>query len=78
MNRNQDPRKPGDIDRRDGDQSDPNNRTWPAGEPEPSERRTMGGSMDQQPGRQLQQKTGESVPGAGSQRPTERSDEDGR
>lgn len=77
MKRNQDPRKPGDLDRRSGDQTDPDNRTWPAGDPEPSMRRTMGGSMDQQPGRRMQQETGEGVTRAGSQRPTERSDDHG-
>lgn len=78
MKRNQDPRKPGDIDRRSGDQADPDNRTWPAGKPEASERRTMGGGMDEQPGRRLQQETGEEVTGAGSARPNRRNEDDGR
>ena len=78
MKRNHDPRKPGDLDRRGGDPSDPDNRTWPAGEPKASKRRTMGGGMDEQPGRRLQQETGEEVTGAGSARPGRRSDDDGR
>lgn len=77
MKRNNDPRIPDDVERRDGDASDPENRTWPAGEPEPSERRTMGGGMDQQPGRRMAQETGEDVTEAGSQRPTRRDEGDG-
>lgn len=78
MKRNHDPGKPGDLDRRSGDQTDPDNRTWPAGEPDASKRRTLGGGMDEQPGRRMQQETGEDISGAGSQRPNRRSDDDGR
>ena len=78
MKRNHDLHKPDDVDRRSGDQADPDNRTWPAGEPDASKRGTMGGGMDEQPGRRLQQETGEEVTGAGSARPGRRSDDDGR
>lgn len=75
MTRNHDPRAPGDIDRRNGNQADPDNRTWPAGEPEASTRRTLGSGMDQQPGRRLQQETGEDATGAGGARPNRRTED---
>jgi hypothetical protein len=50
-----------DMSRRGKHPADPDNRTWPAGEPAPSRRRTLGGGMDQQPGRQFDELTGEAI-----------------
>jgi hypothetical protein len=50
-----------DSSRRGKHPADPDNRTWPAAEPEPSKRRTLGGGMDQQPGRQCPETTGEAI-----------------
>lgn len=55
------PRTDPDMSRRGKHPADADNRTWPADEPEPAKRRTLGGGMDQQPGRQFQEKTGEAI-----------------